>query len=207
MCSIYFLLGCCGAIKGFRFLHVLYAVVIGLIIIAEITIVILFFAYQNQFRTQLVTKLQNSIANYYVGPPINNSTTVNPVSLSWDFAQFNLQCCGAISKNDFSRATNWSQIDPYQPNRLLLVPFTCCPLGAAASWTQLPTNFTAANACATTGTNAYSQGCYDRLVDILAAYKDYIIIGGVVVGVIEILAVLFAILLYRRKEEYDTLST
>jgi len=64
---------------------------------------------------------------------------------------------------------------------------------------------TDANTCATTGVNAYSQGCYDRLIDILAQYKTYIIIGGVIVGVVEILAILFAILLYCRKKDYEPL--
>lgn len=36
-------LGCCGAVKGFRFLHVIYAIIIGAIIIAEIAVCIVFF--------------------------------------------------------------------------------------------------------------------------------------------------------------------
>ncbi len=199
------MLGCCGAIKGFRFLHVLYAIIIGAIILAEIAIVLIFVAYQNQLRSQLVIKLQHSIAKYYVGTPINNSTSVNPVSLSWDFAQFNLQCCGAVNESDYANATNWNRTDPYQPALNLTVPFTCCPLGVSSSWTTLPTNFSAADQCADTGINAYSEGCYDRLVDLITGYKKNFIIGSVVVGVVEILAFIFAILLYCRKEEYNTL--
>jgi hypothetical protein len=198
-------LGCCGAIKGFRFLHVVYALVIGAIIIAEIAIIILFVAYQNRFRSEIVNELRASIATYYVGVPTDNTTIVNPVSLSWDFAQFNLQCCGAISKNDFSSATNWNRADPYQPGVNLTIPFTCCPLGAAQNWTTLPTNFTAADICATQNINAYAPGCYDRLLDVIAAYKNNFIIGGAVVGSVELLAFVFAILLFCRKEDYKTL--
>jgi len=64
---------------------------------------------------------------------------------------------------------------------------------------------TDANTCAITGINAYSEGCYDRLIDLLAQYKTYIIIGGVIVGVVEIFAILFAILLYSRKKDYEPL--
>jgi hypothetical protein len=198
-------LGCCGAIKGFRFLHVVYAIVIGAIIVAEIALVIVFVAYQNQFRTQLVSTLRQSIATYYVGTPTNNYTNVNPVSLAWDFAQFNLLCCGAISKNDFSNAVNWNRTDPYQPGVNLTIPFTCCPVYLAQSWSQLPTDFSIANTCATTGLNAYSQGCYDRLLDIIATYKQNFIIGASVVGAVELLAFIFAIVLYCRKEEYKSL--
>lgn len=200
-----FVLGCCGAIKGFRFLHFLYAIIIALIIIAEVAIVITFLAYQNRFRTELVTRLQTSISRYYVGTPINNATLANSVSLSWDFAQFNLQCCGALGSQDFSSAANWDRKNPYQESTNLTVPFTCCPLSGAKSWTELPTDLSSASACATTGTNAYTQGCYDRLVDTLAQYKNNVIIGCIVVGVVEVLAFLFAILLYCRKEDYATL--
>ncbi len=183
----------------------LYALVLGVIIVAEIAVVVAFVAYQHRFRSELVLRLRESITTYYAGTPTNNSTYVNPISLSWDFTQFNLQCCGAISKNDFANAPNWDKKNPYQPDTNLTVPFTCCPLGAAKSWTDLPTNLTVANACATTGVNAYSQGCYDRLLDIITTYKNNFIIIGSIVGVVEVLAFLFAILLYRRKEDYYSL--
>lgn len=191
--------------KGFRFLHVLYAIIIGGIIIAQIVIIVVFVTYQNRFKTELVLKLRESIATYYVGTPTNNSTVVNPVSLSWDFIQFNLFCCGAISKNDFSSATKWDRTNPYPPGGNLTIPFTCCPLGVANNWNQLPTNLSAASTCATTGANAYTQGCYDRLLDIISSYKTKFIIGAAVVGVIELLALIFAIILYRREASYKTL--
>ncbi|CAF1269414.1 unnamed protein product [Rotaria sordida] len=166
-------LGCCGAIKGFRFLHVLYAIIIGAIIIAEIVILIIYIIYHNRFKTEFVSKLQESNAKYYVGTLITNSTFVNSIPFSWDFVQFNLQCCGAANKTDYLNTTK----------------------GESTS------------ACAITGVNAYSEGCYDRLCDLLAAYKKYIIIGGVIVGVVEIFAFLFAFLLYCHKFDYDALQT
>ncbi|CAF0748643.1 unnamed protein product [Adineta steineri] len=198
-------LGCCGAIKGFKCLHILYAIIIGGIILAEIIIIILFMAYQNSFKSDLVGKLQKSIQRYYVGPPINNSTVSNPISLSWDFAQFNFQCCGAINKSDYLNTTSWNRTNPYYPNTTLTVPFTCCALNATKNWNGLPTNMIEANTCATTGTTAYTQGCYDRLVDLVYSYKKYVIIGGAIIGVVEILAFLFAILLYCRKADYNAL--
>ncbi len=199
------MLGCCGAIKGFRFLHILYAIIIGGIILAEIAIIIIYVVYQNRLQSEFVTKLQKSIVKYYVGTPINNSTGINSVSLSWDFIQFNLQCCGAINKNDYLNATNWNRTNPYEPNTTLIVPFTCCPLNTTKNWNGLPTNMSEANTCAITGANAYSQGCYNRLIDLLAQYKTYVIIGGAIVGVVEIFAFLFAILLYCRKKGYEDL--
>jgi len=196
-------LGCCGAIKGFRFLHVLYAIIIGGIIIGEIAILVIYIVYQNRFKTEFVNKLQESIVKYYIGTPINNSTSANSISLSWDFIQFNLQCCGAVNKDDYLNATNWNRTNPYDSNTNLIVPFTCCPLNATKNWNGLPSNMIEANTCATTGVNAYSEGCYDRLIDVLTTYKKYVIIGGVIVGFVEILAFLFSILLYCRRKDYQ----
>jgi len=198
-------LGCCGAIKGFRCLHALYAIIVGVIILAEIAIIVVYIVYQNRFQTEFVNKLEKSIVKYYVGTPVDNSTTINSISLSWDFLQFNLQCCGAVNQSDYLNTTKWNRINPYQPNTTLTVPFTCCPLNATKNWNGLPTNMTEAITCAVTGVNAYPQGCYDRLMDLLATYKKYIIIGGVIVGFVEIIAFLFAILLICRKGDYETL--
>lgn len=194
-------LGCCGAIKGFRFLHLLYAIIIGIIILAEIALIVTYIIYQNRFQSELVTKLQESIVKYYIGKPMDNST--NPISRAWDLVQFNLECCGALNKNDYFNATSWNRTNPYQPNTTLSVPFTCCPLNAPKNWDVLPANMSSANACATTGINAYSEGCYNRLIDLLEKYRIYIIVIGIVVGVVEILALLIAILLYSRKKDYE----
>ena len=181
----------------------MYAAIIGIIILAEIALIILYVVSQKRMKNELVFKLQESIVKYYMGTPLNNSTSSNPVSLSWDFAQFNLQCCGAINQYDYLNATNWNRTNPYQPNITLTVPFTCCPLNSTKNWDSLPSNMVEANTCATTGINAYSQGCYDRFIAVLNQYKIYLIIGGAVIGVVEILAFLFAILLYCRKKDYD----
>jgi len=195
--------GCCGALKGFRFLHILYAIIIGIIILAEIAIIIVFIVYQNRFQNEFVYKLQTSIANYYGST--DNSTGVSPITLAWNYAQFNLQCCGAINASDYLNATNWNRTDPYQPNTTLTVPFSCCPVNVSQHWNGFPRNMTDANTCAITGINAYSEGCYDRLVDLLSQYKTNIIIGGCIVGAVEIFAILFAILLYCRKKDYEPL--
>ncbi|UJR23574.1 hypothetical protein I4U23_026562 [Adineta vaga] len=198
-------LGCCGAVKGFRFLHLLYAIIIGGIILAEIAFVVVYIVYQNRFKTEFANKLRESIVKYYVGPSINNSTSVNPISLSWDIVQFNLQCCGAVNKSDYANTTSWNRTNPYQPTTNLTVPFTCCPLSATKNWNGIPANMSEANTCATTGVNVYSQGCYDRLIDLLFSYKNYVIIGGAIIGAVEIFAFLFAILLFCRKDHYDSL--
>jgi len=197
-------LGCCGAIKGFRVLHVFYAIIIGGIILAEIAIIIVYVINHNRFKSEFVHNLQESIVKYYVGMPMNNSIAMNSISLSWDLTQFNLQCCGAVNKDDYLHTRNWNRTDPYDPDTNLTVPFTCCPMNATRNWNGLPINMTEATTCAVTGINAYSQGCYDRLMGLLSTYKKYVIIGGIIAGVVEILAFLFTILLYCRRKDYNS---
>ncbi|CAF2063677.1 unnamed protein product [Rotaria magnacalcarata] len=198
-------LGCCGAIKTFRFLHLIYAIIIGGIILAEIGLVIFYAIYENRFKSNFVNKLKESIVNNYVGTPIDNASSTNPISMSWDFLQFNLQCCGAINKTDYMNALHWNRTNPYEPNTILTVPFTCCPLNTTKNWNHLPKNMAEASKCAITGVNSYSEGCFDGLADLLDRYKKYIIIGLLVLVGIEIFACLFAILLFRRKDEYSAL--
>ena len=198
-------IGCCGAIKGFRFLHVLYAIIISGIILAEIGLIAYYLIYQNRFKYELSNKLKESITNYYAGTPINRTESINPISVSWDFLQFNLQCCGAINQDDYSDTNRWNRTNPYDPSTNLTVPFTCCPLNATKNWSGLPTNMIEASTCAITGVDAYSKGCYDRLVDFLATYKKYLIISVLIVVVLEMIAFSFAIVLYSRRKDYYAL--
>lgn len=165
--------------------------------------IVTYVIYQNRFQNELVAKLQESIVKYYIGKPMDNST--NPISRAWDLAQFNLECCGALNKNDYLNATNWNRTNPYQPNATLTVPFTCCPLDSPKNWNELPANMSSANICANTGINAYSQGCYDRFIDLLGKYRIYVIVIGIVVGIIEILALLITISLYSRQKGYQNI--
>lgn len=194
-------LGCCGAMKSFRCLHVLYAIIVGAIILVEIALLIVFFVNQNRFKSEFVHKLQQSIVTYYVGPPTGNATVANSISLAWDLAQFNLQCCGAAGKTDYINATNWNRTNPYRSNATLTVPFTCCPVNATRNWNGLPANMSEANACATTGVNAYAQGCYERLSGLMFSYKDYVIVGVAIIGTVEVFALLFAIILFCRRSQ------
>lgn len=167
----------------------------------KLPFVLFFFTYYSRFKKEIFADLQNSIANDYIGTAINNNTHNNPLSLAWDFAQFNLNCCGALGPNDYSQTKKWDHKDPYYPEKNLTVPLTCCPLKGTGSWDKLPDDMTDADACATTGQGAYAEGCYNRLIDILARYKRGIIIAGIIVGLVEILAFIFSITLYCRKDD------
>jgi hypothetical protein len=191
--------------KGFRSLHVSYVIILGAMILAEISLVIVYIAYQYRFQTKLIGHLQDSIAIYYVGVSMNDSLSSNSLSLAWDFAQYNLRCCGAINASDYAFALHWNRADPTGSNSDLIVPYTCCPSTTLTDWYSLPSNATDVISCATTGFNAYSQGCYGRLLDLLTVYRNYFTICVMIVGALETLALVSTIVLHCRRKEYHAL--
>lgn len=191
--------------KGFRSLHLSYVVILSAMILAEITLIIVYIAYQYRFQVKLISHLQDSIAIYYVGVPTNDSISSNSLSLAWDFAQEKLQCCGAINASDYALALHWNRAGPTGSNNDLTVPYTCCPSTTMRDWYSLPSNATEVISCATTGFNAYSQGCYARLLDLLIVYRNYFIICVMIIGALEISALLSTIVLHCRSKEYHAL--
>lgn len=197
--------GCCERVRGFHCLHIFYATILTGIILTEMILVVIYFFYQSHFKSKLIDHLQNSISIYYVGKPGSTSMPMNSISLAWDFTQYYLQCCGALSPKDFSSAQNWNRIDPYGSGKTLLIPFTCCPLGPMENLYSTPKNLTATIDCATTGVKSYSIGCYDRLLILLNTYKNSFIVSVIVIVVMQIFAFLLSIYIYRRRKQYNSL--
>lgn len=191
--------------RGFHCLHLFYATILIGVILTEMILVVVYFFYQSHFKSKLVDHLQNSISLYYVGKPGTTSVPINSISLAWDFTQYYLQCCGAVSPNDFSHTQHWNRRNPYGSNGNLLVPFTCCPLGAMENLYSTPKNLTVAIDCATTGVNSYSVGCYNRLLILLNTYKNSFTISVVLVVVMQIFAFLLSIYIYRHRKQYLSL--
>ena len=180
-------------------------IVLGGIILIELSFILVYIVYQNHFKSTLIGYLQDSIVKYYTGIPMDNSTFVNSISLSWEFTQYTLHCCGARSKDDYLRAAHWNRFNPYQRDTNLSVPFTCCSLGAVKHWNQLPINMTEAMTCATTGRQSYSIGCFDRLIEIVAVYKNQFIVGLIIACLLQVLAFISAFSLYWHTTDYNTL--
>ena len=186
-------------------MHIFYAIILSGIILTEVILILIYFIYQSTFQSKLIKHLQDSISLYYVGKSNPNTMPINSISLAWEFTQYYLHCCGAIGQKDYLNAQHWNRTDPYGSHQMLMVPYTCCPLGVMENLHSIPKNLSVAVACATTGVNVYTIGCYDRLLDILNAYKKPFIIGIVVIVVMQILAFLLSIYIYRRRKQFNTL--
>lgn len=101
-------LGCCGAIQESSCLLMMYAFIMGLLLIAEITAAILAVV----FRRQLGDELKDSMVKYAKEKMVPLKKDKNDATvLAWNRMQSKLQCCGG------------SGIDDYKDNRNFTVNF------------------------------------------------------------------------------------
>ncbi|ERE88962.1 leukocyte surface antigen CD53-like protein [Cricetulus griseus] len=86
-------LGCMGSIKENKCLLMSFFVLLMIILLAEVTLAILLFVYEQKLNTYVAEGLNDSIQHYHS----DNSTMA-----AWDFIQSHLQCCGVNSSSDWT---------------------------------------------------------------------------------------------------------
>ncbi|CAF4423648.1 unnamed protein product, partial [Didymodactylos carnosus] len=162
------LLGFIGSFKVFKFIQIIYAALIGIIILVEVGFIIYFFTTQSKIKKNLLPNLQSTITNTFLGTITNgpNASETNDVTAAWNQIQFNLKCCGAFNKTDYNSAKHWNHINPFNSNGpKLMYPLTCCPVDAKRSWNTLDLQvFISAQTCAIQDTGVYTDGCYPKLL-------------------------------------------
>ncbi|KAL1772133.1 leukocyte surface antigen CD53 [Sigmodon hispidus] len=85
-------LGCMGSIKENKCLLMSFFVLLMIILLAEVTLAILLFVYEQNLDKYVAEGLNDSIKRYYS----DNSTMA-----AWDFIQSHLQCCGVNNSSDW----------------------------------------------------------------------------------------------------------
>lgn len=178
------ILGCCGACYEIRWMLVVYAFFIIVIVLAEVICVALFFTKQSDVKTLLSGQLKDVFGKYK--EPTANGADKDLVSRGLDGLFISLQCCG------FSNYTDLGTPKFKQP------PVTCCKDFTMDAVDQLPSVSPALAKCKTGQTSVNSnkdKGCYEALLGFLDNYKAYLIGGGVGVLVIELLCIIFAFLI------------
>ncbi|CAF3469308.1 unnamed protein product [Rotaria sp. Silwood1] len=213
-------LGCCGAVKQVKVFLIIYAIIIGIIILFEIAITIYFVAFKSKFEETIKPKLKDAVRSTYEGPfgLQTGSTLPKPsaISIAWDFIMFNFQCCGVYNKSDFindvpkwNRTNSWWNASMANNTRNFTYPITCCPISSfTGDWNNLPFDkLESAAYCAINGTNIYEVGCYDKFMNLIDTAKTWIIVGAVVILVIELIAFIVALALCCRKRKPDHYSS
>ncbi|XP_040281484.1 CD63 antigen [Bufo bufo] len=154
--------GCCGAAKENYCMVTTFAVLLVLIFLVEIAAAIAGYIYRNQIQNAFTDSIKDDLKRY-------NSTA--DVRKAVDDLQRDLQCCGA------DNYTDWYDVDPFKDRRSL--PASCC-------------NVTSSAVCGSNLANVYTDGCVNKLEDLLR--KNIAIVAGVALGIafFEILGIIFA---------------
>ncbi|KAM9751339.1 CD63 antigen [Menidia menidia] len=161
--------GCCGAWKENYCMITTFAVLLSLVIIAEIAAAIAGYVFRNKLSTIVQDSLTDTINSYKNGTK-EFKASVDKMQESW-------KCCGVNSSTDwkfFSTEGN-------------TVPDSCC--------LNVTTN--CGKGAMTDGSKVYQKGCHDAMVAYLKENIQWVIVAALVIAFLQIMGIVFACLLMR----------
>lgn len=160
--------GVIGAFKESTMLTNLYACLLSLVFVLEISAAIAGFVLQSQVREMLIRTMNQSIVAYpnYQG-----------ASAAVDFMQRSLECCGINEPQD------WLEVLPQPENSDdVLVPESCCGEFYDDNVTCVTASY-------------FRSGCLDRMHFIIGQSAMMIATGATTVAFVQILGVMCAFML------------
>ncbi|XP_030749696.1 CD82 antigen-like [Sitophilus oryzae] len=179
-------LGYCGALKESRCMLTLYGILLIAILLLEIAAGVLAFTYKSKAEDETKNIMKASIEKYY-----NSTDHKDAVTVAWDALQISLRCCGVDDYTDYQDNKAWKEQDN-------IIPPSCCALNSENQVLD-PT-------CTTTPTlsnSYYKTGCYQKIIEWIMANLNIIILTAGVLGLIEVLGILFAFCLTKSISAYE----
>lgn len=165
-------LGCCGAVKEWRPLLVIYAVLLMLILAVELAAIIYAAINRNNLNASL-SKIMKKTLKYYnlSADNMRDEGTKAP----WDAAMTTFECCGVNSTSrDFSQS-GWKKKMGQK------FPPACCPLDKDGKLVTVCTE-----------EDRFKDGCFMKIWDSLTSKLGIVIGVAAAVAVIQIVGVIFA---------------
>jgi len=125
------LFGLMGACCEVRWMLVAYAIVLIILLLAEIALIIFAAVYSDSFKDVFQKAMKKSLEKEFKREIVfyNDSTIVMPTSgieLAWASLQIKYKCCGAYNYTDYMAAANWNRTVSDRPNKNASVPLSCC---------------------------------------------------------------------------------
>jgi tetraspanin-18 len=185
------LFGFIGACCMVRWMLVAYAIVLIILLLAEVALIIFAAVYSDSFKSVFQQAMYKSLTDEFHNEIVfyNNTAFLLPtgaVELAWAAIQLKDKCCGAYNYTDYSHLTNWNRTLSSQYSNVS-VPITCCALSSGISVSDVtqigsPSNFLGLNQCLA-GNSAYinNQNCFDAVKnDISSFIQNY---KGIAIGI------------------------
>jgi len=166
------LLGCCGAWAEKKWLMMMYAAFLVIILVAQIGAGIAAYWLKGDLSNEVSKNMNDAMDNY-------RKPDFDGVTHTWDIVQKTLHCCGVEDFNDWAKNRN----DTFKDGQ---TPDSCCKEGEVENCGTDPTK------------QKYEEGCFDlfetQFVDNIGT------VGGVALGVaaLEFFVVLIACCLGKR---------
>lgn len=161
--------GCCGAWKENFCMITMFAILMSLIIIAEIAAAILGYVYRGKVTDVVHDSLTDMISNYNTSSPEFRDTV--------DKLQRDLKCCGVNSSAD------WRSFSVSENS----VPDSCCITVTAGCGQGTMSD----------ASKVYQTGCQKAMETLLLNNVQWIIVAALVIAVLQVLGVVFACLLMK----------
>jgi len=160
-------LGCCGLAKSNSCMMKAYAVLVAVLLIAEVGTGIAA-AINKGEAEDLVTKGMKSALDKYN----TDDDTRFYIVEAWDAVQEDLQCCGVDGYQDWAKSTGWNNQND--------VPDSCCKAmtkgcGARSSIDQ---------------SNIYTVGCKAVLIQTIKDNRSYAVYAGLGFGLFQIILII-----------------
>ncbi|XP_021178711.1 CD63 antigen [Fundulus heteroclitus] len=161
--------GCCGAWKESYCMVTTFAILLSLIIIAEVAAAIVGYVYRNKLSDVVQNSLGEMISNYK-NSSAEFKDAVDKLQQGW-------KCCGS------NNASDWKDFDADKKS----VPDSCCvnvTKGCGKGAIENPSK-------------VYDKGCHDALVAFMKQNIQWVIVAALVIAVLQIMGIVFSCLLMR----------
>jgi len=189
-------LGCCGAVKEWRPMLVLYAIFLMVILAVEIAAAIYAAVNRTSFETEIQNGMEQSLRVYGGEDSVNNN-----VRYAWDAMMNESQCCG-VDPN-FSDSHYGFHMSQWYTQMVAKCPVMNATAATPESYPYPPAcvdkskPITPAITSCTgytyyTRNSVYPTGCYVKLKAVVENKMSIIIGVGVAVGLIQLIGILFA---------------
>ncbi|XP_003699639.1 CD9 antigen [Megachile rotundata] len=184
-------LGCCGAFRESQCMLVAFFSCLLVVIVAQIAAGAWLYSNRNRLEELVKSSVINTVKNQY-GEDSSHTDAV-------DAFQSSLGCCGATGPSDWT-GSKYATRDPSIPvsitvsgdaNSVYKVPKSCCKDKESVDC-KADRNIKVAS---TVSPAIYNEGCIDKLMDVLNHQQDNVIIVTSVIGILELLGLIFSLVL------------